>query len=200
MLFQPELELLSGRRLGHPRYVTHGPWTTSGRAPPTKTSASGKLKAWLNFRRSAATSCGRRSSAARSSCSWTHSRRCVRALAPAGRDQPPARVGRRPRPRESPDRDAEIVVYCASTTCDSSVQVGERLIELGYPNVHHYVEGKKGWIEAGLPVEGGGVRVSNRAAPADTRAPRGRADGRCPTAAGGASSGCSRCASPPPRR
>ena len=45
-------------------------------------------------------------------------------------------------PRESPIGTTEIVVYCASTTCDSSVQVGERLIELGYPNVHHYVEGK----------------------------------------------------------
>jgi rhodanese-related sulfurtransferase len=63
-------------------------------------------------------------------------------------------------PGRIPDRDSEIVVYCASTTCDSSVQVGERLMELGYPNVHHYVEGKKGWIEAGLPVEGGGVRLS----------------------------------------
>jgi rhodanese-related sulfurtransferase len=63
-------------------------------------------------------------------------------------------------PARIPDRDAEIVVYCASTTCDSSIQVGERLLELGYPNVRHYVEGKKGWIEAGLPVEGGGVRAS----------------------------------------
>jgi rhodanese-related sulfurtransferase len=62
-------------------------------------------------------------------------------------------------PGRIPDRDAEIVVYCASETCDSSVEVGNRLVELGYPNVRHYVEGKKGWIEAGLPVEGGGVRV-----------------------------------------
>ncbi|MGH3082354.1 MAG: rhodanese-like domain-containing protein [Gaiellaceae bacterium] len=62
-------------------------------------------------------------------------------------------------PARIPDRNAEIVVYCASETCDSSVQVGERLFELGYPNVLHYVEGKKGWVEAGLPVEGGGVRL-----------------------------------------
>jgi rhodanese-related sulfurtransferase len=63
-------------------------------------------------------------------------------------------------PGRIPDRDAEIVVYCATETCDSSLEVGERLMELGYPNVRHYVEGKKGWIDAGLPVEGGVVRVS----------------------------------------
>ena len=62
-------------------------------------------------------------------------------------------------PRRIPDPATEIVVYCASETCDSSVEVGNRLVELGYPNVRHYVEGKKGWIEAGLPVEGGGVRI-----------------------------------------
>ena len=63
-------------------------------------------------------------------------------------------------PRRIPGRDTEIVVYCASTTCDSSVVVGERLLELGYPNVFHYVEGKEDWVEAGLPLEGGGVRAS----------------------------------------
>jgi rhodanese-related sulfurtransferase len=62
-------------------------------------------------------------------------------------------------PARMPDRNAEIVVYCASTTCDSSVEVGMRLLELGYPNVLHYVEGKRGWIEAGLPLEGGGVKA-----------------------------------------
>jgi rhodanese-related sulfurtransferase len=61
-------------------------------------------------------------------------------------------------PRRIPDSNAEIVVYCASETCDSSVEVGKRLVELGYRNVRHYVGGKKDWIEGGLPVEGGGVR------------------------------------------
>jgi rhodanese-related sulfurtransferase len=55
-----------------------------------------------------------------------------------------------------PNRDTEVVVYCASSTCDSSVIVGNRLIELGYGNVSHYVEGKKDWAAAGLPLEGGG--------------------------------------------
>jgi rhodanese-related sulfurtransferase len=56
-----------------------------------------------------------------------------------------------------PDRNAEVVVYCASSTCDSSVIVGERLIELGYRDVSHYVGGKRDWVEAGLPLEGGGT-------------------------------------------
>jgi rhodanese-related sulfurtransferase len=60
-------------------------------------------------------------------------------------------------PRRIPDLDTEVVVYCTSSTCDSSVLVSERLIELGYRNVRHYVEGKSDWLEAGLPLEGGGV-------------------------------------------
>jgi rhodanese-related sulfurtransferase len=59
-------------------------------------------------------------------------------------------------PRRIPNLDAEIVVYCASSTCDSSVEVGNRLVELGYRNVQHYIGGKKEWVEAGLPLEGGG--------------------------------------------
>jgi rhodanese-related sulfurtransferase len=62
-------------------------------------------------------------------------------------------------PGRVPNREAEIVVYCASSTCDSSVQVGNRLLELGYRNVRHYTGGKRDWIEGGLPVEGGGVRA-----------------------------------------
>jgi rhodanese-related sulfurtransferase len=52
-----------------------------------------------------------------------------------------------------PDLDAEIVVYCSSATCDSSVQTGERLVRLGYTNVRHYVGGKADWMKAGLPLE-----------------------------------------------
>jgi rhodanese-related sulfurtransferase len=56
--------------------------------------------------------------------------------------------------RAIPDRDTEVVVYCSSSTCDSSVEVANRLIELGYRNVAHYAEGKSDWVEAGLPLEG----------------------------------------------
>lgn len=62
-------------------------------------------------------------------------------------------------PARIPDQSTEIVVYCASSTCDSSVEVGKRLVELGYRNVLHYVGGKKEWVKAGLPLEGGGVRA-----------------------------------------
>ena len=58
-------------------------------------------------------------------------------------------------PRRIPELDTEVVVYCATSTCDSSVIVGNRLVELGYRNVSHYAGGKRDWIEAGLPVEGG---------------------------------------------
>jgi rhodanese-related sulfurtransferase len=59
-------------------------------------------------------------------------------------------------PSRIPDRNAEIVVYCSSSRCDSSGQVAQRLLELGYPNVRHYVEGKRDWVEAGLPLARGG--------------------------------------------
>lgn len=61
-------------------------------------------------------------------------------------------------PRRIPDLDTEVVVYCVDATCESSVHVAERLIERGYRNVRHYLEGKSAWAEAGLPLEGGGVR------------------------------------------
>jgi rhodanese-related sulfurtransferase len=59
--------------------------------------------------------------------------------------------------RRIPDSHTEIVVYCASSTCDSSLVVADRLVELGYRNVRHYVEGKRDWVEAGLPLEGARV-------------------------------------------
>lgn len=56
-----------------------------------------------------------------------------------------------------PDRDAEIVVYCASLACRNSGIAARRLAALGYSRVAEYREGKAGWIEAGLPVEGEAV-------------------------------------------
>ncbi len=52
-----------------------------------------------------------------------------------------------------PDRDAFVVVYCSNTACQNSVVASRRLVELGYTDVHEYVEGKQDWIDAGLPVE-----------------------------------------------
>jgi rhodanese-related sulfurtransferase len=56
-------------------------------------------------------------------------------------------------PHLIPDRRAEVVVYCEGVDCDASVQAAERLVELGYSNVRHYAEGKRGWTDAGLALE-----------------------------------------------
>jgi rhodanese-related sulfurtransferase len=71
---------------------------------------------------------------------------------------PPASVDERA-PRRIPDRESKIVVYCQSPTCDASVDVAHRLIELGYENVRHYPGGKDEWRAAGLPLEGGRART-----------------------------------------
>lgn len=56
-----------------------------------------------------------------------------------------------------PDRDAEIVVYCASGPCQNSGIAAARLTALGYSNVADYHEGKAEWVAAGLPTEGKAV-------------------------------------------
>lgn len=53
-----------------------------------------------------------------------------------------------------PEKDAEIVVYCASGPCRNSGLATARLTALGYTNVADYHEGKAEWIAAGLPVQG----------------------------------------------
>jgi len=52
-----------------------------------------------------------------------------------------------------PDKAAEIVVYCASRSCQNSHVAAHRLEQLGYENVAVYAGGKQDWMEAGLPVE-----------------------------------------------
>ncbi len=52
-----------------------------------------------------------------------------------------------------PDKDAEIVTYCASATCQNSHIAAKVLTQMGYTNVSVYPGGKQDWIEAGLPVE-----------------------------------------------
>lgn len=56
-------------------------------------------------------------------------------------------------PRRIPDRDTEVVVYCANGPCKRSRLAAERLVELGYRRVRDYHEGKADWIDADLPVE-----------------------------------------------
>lgn len=52
-----------------------------------------------------------------------------------------------------PDRDAEIVAYCANPACQNSHVLAHRLQALGYRNVSVFPGGKKEWAEAGLPLE-----------------------------------------------
>lgn len=54
-----------------------------------------------------------------------------------------------------PDREADIVVYCASATCQNSHITARRLAQLGYTQVRVYAGGKQDWEEAGLPFESG---------------------------------------------
>lgn len=52
-----------------------------------------------------------------------------------------------------PDRDATLVVYCASATCKRAGLSAGRLEQLGYTHIFHYQEGKKGWLAEGTPLE-----------------------------------------------
>lgn len=55
-----------------------------------------------------------------------------------------------------PDKNKSVIVYCANTECKNSHIAAEALRRLGYNHVYEYSEGKKGWKEAGLPLEVGG--------------------------------------------
>jgi rhodanese-related sulfurtransferase len=54
-----------------------------------------------------------------------------------------------------PDKQAQIVVYCANGPCRNSGIAALRLERLGYTSVRDYHEGKAEWIAAGLPIESG---------------------------------------------
>ncbi|MFC3284567.1 rhodanese-like domain-containing protein [Litchfieldella rifensis] len=54
-------------------------------------------------------------------------------------------------PELLPDKNAEIVVYCASETCQNSHMVANQLTAMGYTNVAVYQGGKADWEAAQLP-------------------------------------------------
>ena len=56
-------------------------------------------------------------------------------------------------PRLLPDKNAEIVVYCANAPCQNSGIASRQLERLGYTNVRDYEKGKAEWVEAGRPTE-----------------------------------------------
>ena len=51
------------------------------------------------------------------------------------------------------NKSNKIVVYCASSDCENSTKAATTLDKLGYENVFIYKEGKKEWIDSGLPIE-----------------------------------------------
>lgn len=57
--------------------------------------------------------------------------------------------------RSLPQKAAEIVVYCASPSCQNSELAARKLLELGYGNVRLYRGGKAAWQEAGLALDPG---------------------------------------------
>lgn len=72
---------------------------------------------------------------------------------PGAVNLPPERVGELA-PELLPDKGVEIVVYCSDPACPHSEEAARELAEMGYKNVKDYVEGKVGWMRAGLPTEG----------------------------------------------
>lgn len=56
-------------------------------------------------------------------------------------------------PQRIPDKDREIVVYCASPACQASPRAAKLLTDMGYTNVKDYAGGKQHWREGGLPVD-----------------------------------------------
>ena len=54
-----------------------------------------------------------------------------------------------------PQKDRQVVVYCADTKCGSSADAAKKMETLGYTNVMDYDAGKADWKEAGLPIEAG---------------------------------------------
>lgn len=54
-----------------------------------------------------------------------------------------------------PDTSTEVVVYCASATCQNSHIAARVLDQIGYRNVSVFAGGKQAWIESGLALESG---------------------------------------------
>jgi rhodanese-related sulfurtransferase len=51
-----------------------------------------------------------------------------------------------------PSKEGEIVVYCASATCQNSHIAARKLMSLGYSNVRVFAGGKAAWSQAGQPL------------------------------------------------
>ena len=58
------------------------------------------------------------------------------------------------------DKQREIVVYCASATCQNSHIAANVLVSMGYGAVSVYAAGKQDWVAAGLPLEAGASQLA----------------------------------------
>jgi rhodanese-related sulfurtransferase len=58
-------------------------------------------------------------------------------------------------PELMPNKDMEVIVYCAGPACHASRQAADELTTMGYANVRHYAGGKEDWMQAGLPLVSG---------------------------------------------
>lgn len=56
-------------------------------------------------------------------------------------------------PAVLPNKNAQIIVYCANRQCQNSHIAAHRLAALGYTDVSVYAGGKQDWEGAGLPFE-----------------------------------------------
>ena len=73
---------------------------------------------------------------------------------PGAVNAPPLRI-RELAPVLAPDKDTEIVTYCAGPRCHASGNAARELVDLGYTKVRHYPGGKEDWTAARFPVETG---------------------------------------------
>lgn len=51
-----------------------------------------------------------------------------------------------------PDKDKDVVLYCANTECPASPNAAKKMEAMGYTSVYDYEAGKEDWQEAGLEV------------------------------------------------
>ena len=57
-------------------------------------------------------------------------------------------------PRELPDQDVDIVVYCWGPGCNGSTRAALTLTDMGYNRVRELIGGFEYWAREGLAVEG----------------------------------------------
>lgn len=60
-----------------------------------------------------------------------------------------------------PDKNQNLIVYCANSSCMKSTKAVEILTELGYKNVLHYPDGLAGWLKDGFKLVETGLHVDD---------------------------------------